>query len=323
MMTLLALNVLIAFLALGVERLIGYPDWLYKIIRHPVVWMGGIISLFDKLFNREDRSFEARKLSGAFCLLALLVVVFVVTMPLMLFLRSISGGFLIEAFLATSLLAQKSLGAHVQDVFDRLGASLDEGRQSVSHIVGRNPDELSKSDISKAAIESLAENTSDGIIAPLFYLALFGLPGAVLYKAINTADSMIGHRSSKYAAFGWASARLDDIINYIPARLTGLSFAGAAIYRRNTSMKHALKAMNRDARQHVSPNAGWPEAAMAGALGIVLGGLRSYGEKQIQLATMGSGRENLTRSDIESALKLYWESLTLWLIFTGFLALLL
>lgn len=310
-MTYLVTNVLIAFIALLFERLIGYPNWLYTLIRHPVVWFGWIISLLDKLLNKPSFSNETRKINGALALLFLLFITFIAAIILTSFTNSFTGGALIEAIVASSLLAQKSLHTFVKAVADALDVSLEAGREAIRHIVGRDPDALNESEIAKAAIESLAENTSDGVIAPLFWMALFGLPGALIYKAINTADSMIGYKSEKYLSFGWASARLDDVVNYPASRLTALLFAASATFSRKGNGKEAMNAMFRDAPQHVSPNAGWPEASMAGGLGITLGGERAYQNKHVDLPTMGHGRGDLIGDDIRNALKFYRRLLTL------------
>ena len=181
---------------------------------------------------------------------------------------------MIEAVLASSLIAQNALGHAVKSVADSLAVSLESGRFAVSHIVGRDPHTLDESGVAKAAIESLAESTSDGIVAPLFWLLVAGLPGIVIYKAVNTADSMVGHRNERYEQFGWASARLDDVLNWIPARLTALLIAGAAFLVRRADPENAWGMALRDGKKHASPNAGWPEAAFAGALGFSLGGPR-------------------------------------------------
>lgn len=304
-------NLLIAVIALIFERLIGYPKWLYAIIRHPVVWLGWVTSGADRLLNRTSFSNETRKINGALTMLFLLSLTFFLMIALAGYLRGFQAGVLIEALIASSLLAQKSLHSFVKTVADALDVSLEAGRDAIRHIVGRDHDALSESEVSKAAIESLAENTSDGVIAPLFWMALFGLPGASIYKAINTADSMIGYKSEQYLSFGWAAARLDDVVNYPAARLTALLFAASAAFSRTGNGKAAITAMFRDARHHVSPNAGGPEAAMAGGLGIMLGGKRAYENKIVELATMGEGRAALSGDDIHNALKLYRRSLTL------------
>jgi adenosylcobinamide-phosphate synthase len=234
-----------------------------------------------------------------------------IAVTIALALRRLPYGWIAEAIVATPFLAQKSLGDHVRAVADGLDRSLAEGRSAVSRIVGRDPEMLDRSGVARAALESLGENASDGIVAPAFWLALMGLPGIVLYKAINTADSMIGHKSPRHLAFGWASARLDDLVNLPAARLTALLFAAAALFSSMDKAKAAFIAMKRDAHRHVSPNAGWPESALAGALGVTLGGPRSYGGRHVDLATMGDGNGEIDESDIRRGLILYGRALSL------------
>jgi adenosylcobinamide-phosphate synthase len=213
---------------------------------------------------------------------------------------------------AVPFLAQKSLRDHVRAVARAFDRSLDSARAAVSHIVGRDPSKLNESQVANAALESLAENASDGVVAPAFWFALLGLPGIAVYKAINTADSMIGHRTTRYGNFGWAAARLDDLVNLPASRLTGLLFAATAAFSSRKLGKAALEAMWRDASRHVSPNAGWPEAALAGALEIRLGGPRYKDGELVDLARMGHGRADLTRDDIRRGLRLYGRAL--WLL---------
>jgi adenosylcobinamide-phosphate synthase len=224
---------------------------------------------------------------------------------------ALPAGWIWEGLLAVPFVAQRSLHDHVRTVLIALESSLAQGRQAVSLIVGRDPAELDESSVAKAALESLAENTSDGVVAPIFWFAIAGLPGIALYKAINTADSMIGHRSPRHLQFGWAAARLDDLVNLPCSRLTGLLFAAAAGITSSDRARAAIAAMGRDAGRHVSPNAGWPEAALAGALAIRLGGPRSYDGNTVDLATMGSGRSRLEANDIRRGLSLYGRALTL------------
>ena len=209
------------------------------------------------------------------------------------------------AILASSLLAQRSLYDHVDAVAAALDQSLDRGRQAVSMIVGRDTGELSESGVCRAAIESLAESFSDGIVAPMFWLTVAGLSGGIAYKAINTADSMIGHKTEKYIDFGWAAARTDDVLNWLPARLSVLWLVLAAVVVPGTSPWRALTVARRDARLHDSPNAGWPEAAMAGALGVRLMGPRSYDGVPVNNEWMGDGRVFIRIADIRTALRLY------------------
>lgn len=296
---------IVTALALVIERFVGYPQALHRLIGHPVEWIGLFIAWLDRRFNPPER--PASRLAGVLALLALLLVTGGMAIAVTLLLRSLPFGWLAEALLATAFLAQKSLRDHVKAVADGLAVSLDEGRRAVSRIVGRDPQALDRSGVSRAALESLAENASDGIVAPAFWLIIGGLPGIVLYKAINTADSMIGHKSPRHLSFGWAAARLDDLVNIPGARITGLLFALAA----GSGRKAAFTAMYRDADRHVSPNAGWPEAALAGALAIRLGGRRSYGGREVDLATMGDGKDELDQVDIGRGLSLYGRALTL------------
>ncbi len=302
MVLLLAATALpVAAIALLVERLFGYPDGPQGWVGHPVEWIGALINALDRGMNDG----ENRKLRGLLALILILAITLSITLPLTLYLRSFESGWIGEALLASTLMSQKSLEDHVRDVGDGLGKSLKTGRDAVSRIIGRDPKTLDASGVTKGALESLAENMSDGVLAPLFWLLIAGLPGMALYKAINTADSMIGYRSDQYREFGWAAARTDDLVNLVPARFTGWLIALAATFTPGMSGRSALGAMARDASNHLSPNAGWPEAAFSGALGIRLGGPRSYQGRKANLAWMGDGRAKLKRQDICEGLRLY------------------
>lgn len=300
-----------ALVALIVERFIGYPRLLMQRIGHPVEWMGRVIFFFDHAWNRKLSGKWFARLKGSFSLLALIGIVAAITVPLSLVLRYYEGGWIIEALLATSFLAQADLRRYVGAVADGLDHGLEEGRIAVSHIVGRDPSVLDESGVVRAALESLAENTSDAIVAPVFWLALLGLPGIAIYKAINTADSMIGHKTERYLHFGWAAARLDDLVNLPCSRLTGFLFAGAASLTSPSRGAGAFECMMRDARRHFSPNAGWPEAALAGALEVRLGGPRFYQGMKVDLHWIGQGRELLTAADIRDGLRLQGRTLNL------------
>ncbi len=304
-----------AALALLVERFVGYPQALFAKISHPVVWIGHVITWLDQTLNRPHVAPAEGRLRGVIALAALLATAFIPAYVLASLLGHSRIGWIIEALIATSLIAQKSMRDHVRDVYDALGRSLPEARQAVSRIVGRDPNRLDESGVAKAALESLAENTSDGIVAPVLWYALLGLPGIALYKAINTADSMIGHKSERYLYFGWAAARLDDLVNLPASRLTGLLFAATSPSR----FQEIVAVMRRDAPKHGSPNAGWPEAAMAAALDLKFGGPRIYEGERVELPYMGEGREAMTRNDIRRGLKLF--SRAMWLLF-GLMALL-
>lgn len=297
---------LLAFSALIVERIFGYPDWLFQRIGHPVTWIGALISRLDRDLNREGDDFSTRKRKGVFALLALLGITTLLGLVIQYDLMLIPLGPVLLVLLAASLPAQKSLEAHVEAVATALRqGGLEAGRKAVSKIVGRDPEKLDEAAVCRAAIESLAENFSDGVVAPAFWTGIFGLAGGVGYKAANTADSMIGHKSPRYEAFGWAAARFDDLINLPASRLSALLFVVAAGFIDGASPGNAMRAVRRDARHHRSPNAGWPEAAMAGALGIALAGPRSYGGRMIEARFMGEGgRSELNANDISRALKL-------------------
>ncbi len=313
----------LAFLSLLIERLFGYPDWLFRRIGHPVTWIGSLIALLDKKWNREQGSFSNREAKGVLALVVFLGVTVSIALALQNVLLVLPLGLLLVALVGASLPAQKSLEQHVEAVATALESEgLEGGRRAVSMIVGRDPDQLDEAAVCRAAIESLAENFSDGIVAPSFWLGLLGLPGGAGYKAINTADSMIGHRTPRHEAFGWASARLDDLVNLPASRLTACLFIVAAIFVKGASPQGALRAVARDAKHHRSPNAGWPESALAGALGFALAGPRSYGGQMIQARFMGEGgRRNLTAADIRQALKLARVADALLIGLFGFLAL--
>lgn len=300
-------SLLILILALATEAAFGYPNPLYTAIGHPVTWLGRLIKALDHALNRETWTFARRRVAGALALLILLAVTAAATSALQALLLPLgAAGAVIVAVLASSLIAQRSLYEHVAAVSKGLREDgLDGGRQAVSMIVGRNPQSLDEAGVSRAAIESLAENFSDGIVAPAFWLGLGGLTGAALYKATNTADSMIGHRTPRHEAFGWAAARLDDLVNLPASRLTALLIIAAAAPNRGASPRAAFRAVWRDASHHKSPNAGWPEAAMAGALGLRLAGPRIYGDLRVEDRWMGDGRAEATAHDIERALALY------------------
>jgi adenosylcobinamide-phosphate synthase len=312
------MHALVPPIALIIERLFGYPDALVRRIGHPVIWMGALIARLDTALN-QGASRRARGIVAQFILLA---VTGLAAAAIVWLCRQLPFGWLLEALLASTLLAQKSLADAVAAVSTGLRRSLAEGRTAVSHIVGRDPEALDEPGVARAAIESLAESTSDAVIAPLFWLVLFGLPGIALYKAANTADSMIGHKTEHHREFGWAAARFDDLVNLIPARLTALLIAAAARFTPSASASAALSTALRDAKKHESPNAGWPEAAFAGALGLKLGGPRCYAGETIDLPAFGIGRSDLGPADIERALGLYRMVLNLTLAATVVVAVL-
>jgi adenosylcobinamide-phosphate synthase len=319
-----ALSFQLALAALVIEVFAGYPGPLYRAIGHPVTWIGAWLMWLDRRLNLPTLSFRDRRARGALALaLLLLPVGFVATL---LTLAASPGwiGFLLLALLAASLPAQRSLDDHVRAVAEALEREgLTGGRHAVAMIVGRNPQALDEAGVARAAIESLSENFSDGVVAPLFWIAIGGLPGGALYKAINTADSMIGHKNDRYLAFGWAAARLDDLVNLPASRLAALWLVVAAAIVPGASAPTAMRALRRDAGGHRSPNAGWPEAAMAGALRLKLAGPRVYGEAMVEDVFMGDGRYEAGAADIRSALHLYRVACLIQAVAIGALALIL
>ncbi|GHC78404.1 adenosylcobinamide-phosphate synthase CbiB [Limoniibacter endophyticus] len=306
---------ILALFATLIERYTGYPQWLFAQIGHPVTWMGTLITWLEKQLNRQSDTFARRRLLGLFTLLVLLVATLLATFLAEVLLHLLLPWPLVIlslVFLASSLIAQNSLFRHVEAVADALETNgVVAGQEAVSLIVGRDTSVLDEAGVARAAIESLAENFSDGITAPVFWLAMLGVPGAAVYKAINTADSMIGHKNDRYRAFGWAAARLDDFVNLPASRITAFLFIAAA-YMRGADWRGAYISMKRDAGRHRSPNAGWPESTMAGALGLSLAGPRHYAGTIVEDAFMNdSGRRDANAADIRAALRLARHASTL------------
>ena len=297
----------LAFLSLIAELAFGYPDRLVRAVGHPVMWIGKLIAWLDEMLNRDSDDDNHRRAAGVLALVVLLLAAIIPAQLVAWLVGLIPFGIVGVAIIASSLLAQRSLGAHVAAVAAALETGgLAEGRKAVSMIVGRDPERLDEAGVSRAAIESLAENFSDGVVAPAFWLAIGGLPAAAAYKAVNTADSMIGHRNKRHQAFGWASARFDDLVNLPASRLSALLLVAAAFFTTGASAENAWRAVLRDAGKHRSPNAGWPEAAMAGALGLSIAGARHYGGVLVNDAEMGAGgRREANAADIRRALALY------------------
>ncbi|MBW4022173.1 MAG: cobalamin biosynthesis protein CobD [Proteobacteria bacterium] len=298
----------VTLLALLVEAAFGYPTALFDAIRHPVVWVGALIGGLDRWLNDRDLSAFHLRLRGALALLFVIGLVFGLVFLTQLACLIWLGrwlGALALAILGSSLFAQRSLYTHVAAVADGLEqGGIEAGRAAVSRIVGRNPDRLDEAGVARAAIESLAENFSDGVVAPAFWGGWLGLAGMAAYKAVNTADSMIGHRTPRHQAFGWAAARFDDLVNLPASRLSALFILLAAMLM-GADWRAAGRAVVRDAGRHRSPNAGWPEAAMAGALGLRLAGPRIYGETLVEDGWMGDGRAEATATDLRRALALF------------------
>ncbi len=308
----------LALLALTLEAAFGYPSTVLRRIGHPVVWFGALIDFLDRHLNKDGDDLEKRRRNGVIALMILLVpVIFVAA-----FLTRLAGqtlvGLVLLSILAASLPAQRSLGSHIRAVADGLDLGLDAGREAVSHVVGRDVATLDEAAVARAAIESLAENFSDGVVAPVFWTALLGLPGGAAYKAVNTADSMIGHRTPRHEAFGWAAARADDIVNWPASRIAAGLIIAAAYVTRGADANAARETVLRDAKKHSSPNAGWSEAAMAGALGLQLGGRRIYDGEIVDDAFMGDGRRDANARDIRRAVSLYRRALVLqWIALFG------
>jgi len=292
--------------ALAVDALFGDMPSVFRHIPHPVVLGGRAIAFFDRRLNREIRSEASRRERGIVTVIILVGGAAALGLLVQQACRSTLLGAAVECLIIAVLVAQRGLYQHVAAVATALDSGgLAAGREAVRHIVGRDPTSLDAFGVARAAIESLAENFSDGVIAPVFWYLLFGLPGIFAYKMANTLDSMIGHRTPHYRSFGWAAARLDDVLNIVPAPLSGLFLIAAAGFARQSRPGRALVIMLRDARKHHSVNAGWPESAMAGALGLALAGPRRYPEGLVADPWLGDGTARAATSDIGRALRLY------------------
>lgn len=283
-------------LALLIDAIIGEPKAIWHRVPHPIVLMGRIISFLDRRLNQAGN----RRSKGALAVSVLVVGSAILGIGIA---RLPVAGFWLEILIAAILIAQRSLVEHVSAVTTGLEKGLESGREAVSHIVGRDPASLDEAGVCRGAIESCAENFSDAVVAPAFWFAIAGLPGILVYKIVNTADSMIGHRTERHGEFGWAAARLDDLLNLVPARLTGLLICLVA---RSYS---AFQIMLRDARQHNSPNAGWPEAALAAALGVAIAGPRTYKGITTESPFMNAeGRKDANAADVTAAIGIVWRA---------------
>jgi adenosylcobinamide-phosphate synthase len=296
----------LALLAMLIELALGYPQWLFRIIGHPVTWIGRLIGILDRCLNRDGNSDSLRRIGGILAVLIIAAVTGSIAYLLQHFLFGVPYGLFAVAIVASSFVAQRSLYRHVADVATALETGgVEAGRVAVSHIVGRDAAALDAAGVARAAIESLAENFSDAIVAPVLWMVIAGLPGTAVYKAINTADSMIGHLSKRHTAFGWAAARLDDLVNLPASRLAALLLMLGAATGQRFDAGSAWRATWQDASHHRSPNAGYPEAAMAGALGLALAGPRTYDGIKVDDAVMGFGRRDADAGDIRRALSLF------------------
>lgn len=304
------------FLAIGIgfflDRLIGDPqNW-----PHPVRWIGSFISKMTGKLNRGS----LRTFKGAILLLVTVMLVFftVSTLVLISYQLHVWLGLMVEAMLIAIGLAQKSLRVAAMDVYESLkNRNIAEARTKLSYIVGRDTETLTEQEISRATIETVSENTADGITSPLFWAFLFGAPGLWIYKSINTLDSMVGYKDERYENFGKFSARADDIFNYVPARLTGLLIICFTPNRSDVPFFRRIKNWLRDARRHASPNSGYLEAATAWQLGIQLGGDSTYGGVRSERATVGLEKTTLNRQHIQWAISdMHRVSFIFWLLFT-------
>lgn len=296
---------LILLVALALDAAVGDPPWLYRAVGHPVAWIGAAVEAIERRANDLALLRGNRIVRGLAATVALPVAAFVLGRGIELLLAALTGGWLLEAALASALIAGRGLFDHVAAVARGLERGLGDGRAAVARIVGRDPESLDEAGVARAAAESAAENFSDGVVAPAFWFLLLGLGGLFAYKTINTLDSMIGHRDARFEAFGKAAARLDDLVNWLPARLAGLLIVAGACFRPDADPGRAWATMRRDAPKHRSPNAGWQEAALAGALGFALAGPRRYGGTVVDDAWMGDGRRDLAPADLDRTLRLY------------------
>jgi adenosylcobinamide-phosphate synthase len=297
---------LLLVFGMAIDAMFGDMPAVFAHIPHPIVLAGRAISFFDRKLNRPSRSERRRRERGIVTTAVLVATAAGLGYAFDWLCRGSLIGAAVEALAIGILLAGRSLYEHVAAVAVAIEwGGLPAGREAVRHIVGRDPASLDPHGVARAAIESLAENFSDGVVAPVFWYLLLGLPGLFAYKMANTLDSMIGHRTLHYRAFGWAAARFDDLLNLVPARLSGLLLVAAAVFTGEAAAGHAFRAMLRDAEKHHSPNAGWPEAAMAGALGLALAGPRQYAEGRVDDPWLGGGTARARPADIARALRLY------------------
>lgn len=301
-------------LAVVIDAVTGEPRRLYQAVPHPVTLMSRTLMWFEARLNQPHRGARWLRAAGGASMLVYIgiwvTIAALIDFGLSTQLAAV-WAMVISATIGSTLLAGRSLFSHVNGVRRALmNSDLPQARSALAMIVGRDVEGLNESEVVQAATESLAENLSDGLVAPIFWYVVFGLPGLAFYKAVNTADSMIGHRTEQYLHYGWAAARLDDLLNYLPARLTALLIAIASF------SKSAIFTSIECARRHPSPNAGWPEAAIAGALNVGLGGPRTYGGTVSDNAMLGNGRRTLTVSDLRSGI---WIAVKVWVILLAIL----
>ncbi len=298
---------LVLLLALALDLVVGGEAALWRVVPHPVTWVGAAARWLDVRLNREQRSARTRRLRGVLAVVVLSVAAAALGLALTLALGALRFGWAIEAVIVAILLVQKSHFLLVAEVAGSLAAppAVTDAREAVARIAGRDPDRLDEHGLARAAIESLAANFSDGVVAPALWFALLGLPGLFVYTTASTLARMIGHRSPRYLQFGWAAARWDDLLDLAPARLAGGILCLAAMLTPRASGRGAFTTMRRDAGKHRSPNTGWPAAATAGALGLALAGPQRHGGVVVEAPWLGTGRARATSADIALALRLY------------------
>ena len=306
--------------AMVFDAIIGDPRWLYRVVPHPTVVMGRVLAFCDGQLNRPAFGRAGQRFAGAVSTVAVVASFGMLAALISAGLGGWPVGFWVEALLVSVLIVQNSLYRHVADVAGALERDgVDAGRSAVAHIVGRDPESLDAHGVARGAVESLAENFSDGVVAPVLWGLLLGLPGIAAYKALNTADSMIGHHDHRYCDFGWAAARLDDVANWVPARVAGFLLAVAGAPSKVGSAMHGLRIMWRDGGIHRSVNAGYPEGAMAGVLGLRLAGPRRYRGVATADPWLGDGAVEVTAADIRRALRVYVVACLLLAVLVGVL----
>ena len=297
---------ILLLMALCLEAALGEARFLFRVVPHPVRLIGGVVGFLERKLNREQRSESDRAVRGLLVVLAVSGLSLGVGVGVAWLTQTYTFAWILEMLLVATLIAQRGLYARVRAVGLALrDEGLDQARQAVAHIVGRDPGKLDAHGVARGAIESAAENFCDAVVAPVFWYVLFGFPGLCLYKAVNTMDSMIGYRTPRYRAFGMTAARFDDALNVIPARLSGLFLALAAVVVPTARPAAAFKVMVRDSGKHRSMNAGWPEGAVAGALDLALAGPRHYADGPVADSWIGDGTARATHRDIRRALYLY------------------
>ncbi len=307
-------SMITAVVAFFIDSMIGDPRSKW----HPVVLIGNLISLLEKFLLRASDSPIKKAFKGGVLVYAVVIIALIVGVGIEILSEKMpnpAAQIFIQALALSFMISPRSLGEAGREIYVLLAAErIDYARKRVSWIVGRDTANLNEAEITRATVETVSENTVDGIISPLFYFVIGGLPLAIFYRAVNTMDSMIGYKSKKYFFFGQIAARLDDVVNYIPARLTGLLFVCAAFILR-LDYKNAFAMMKRDAKKHPSPNGGWAEATVAGALNVRLGGMNYYfGEPHFR-AYMGEPNESLEAAHILGAIRMMYTATILFLIF--------